>query len=134
MGDTRTRKLETAGSNESFSDFLANQHAAIVVLSGNAAGDEFTLDRPKISLGRGPDVDLVFDDSAMSREHVVFEFSNGGFRIRDLGSMNGTHLNDRPIKAGNLDHGDRLRIGEHLFQFILEKRERQPKIYVVPDA
>ena len=82
MGDTRTRRLETTPREESFSDFLANQHAAVVVLSGNAAGNEFTLDQPKVSLGRGPGVDLAFDDAAMSREHVVFEFSAGGFRIR----------------------------------------------------
>jgi pSer/pThr/pTyr-binding forkhead associated (FHA) protein len=134
MGDTRTRKLETTPRDESFSDFLANQHAAIVVLSGNAAGNEFTLDQPKVSLGRGPDVDLAFDDSAMSREHVVFEFSDGGFRIRDLGSTNGTQVNDEVIKVANLDHGDRLRIGEHVFQFILEACEPTPKTYVLPDA
>jgi len=134
MGDTHTRRLETTPRDESFSDFLANQNAAIVVLSGDSAGNEFTLDQPKVSLGRGPDVDLAFDDSAMSREHVVFEFSDGGFRIRDLGSMNGTQLNDEVVKVGNLDHGDRLKIGEHLFQFILERREPKPKTYVLPDA
>ena len=134
MGDTRTRKLETNPRDESFSGFLANQHAAIVVLSGSSAGNEFPLDQPKVSLGRGPNVDLAFDDSAMSREHVVFEFSDGGFRIRDLGSTNGTQVNDEVIKVGDLDHGDRLRIGEHLFQFILDKREPKPKTYVLPDA
>ena len=127
MGDTRTRRLETTPREESFSDFLANQHAAVVVLSGNAAGNEFTLDQPKVSLGRGPGVDLAFDDAAMSREHAVFEFSDGGYRIRDLGSMNGTLVNGEAIQVGDLDHGDRLRIGEHVFQFILEMREPEPK-------
>ena len=121
-------------ATQSFPDFLANHRAAIVVLSGDAAGSEFTLDEPKVSLGRGPDVDLTFDDSAMSREHVVIEFSDGGFRIRDLGSMNGTQVNGEVIKVADLDHGDRLRIGEHVFQFILEKREPVPKTYVLPDA
>jgi pSer/pThr/pTyr-binding forkhead associated (FHA) protein len=134
MGDTYTRKLETTPRDQSFPDFLASHHAAIVVLSGGAAGNEFTLDQPKISMGRGPDVDLPFEDSAMSREHAILEFSDGGFRIRDLGSTNGTQVNDEMIEARNLDHGDRLRIGEHVFQFILEKRERAPKTYVLPDA
>lgn len=134
MGDTHTRKLETTRRDQSFPDFLAKHRAAIVVLSGGAAGNEFTLDQPKVSIGRGPDADLVFDDSAMSREHVVVEFSDGSFRIRDLGSTNGTHVNDEAIKVANLDHGDRLRIGEHVFQFILEKREPAPKTYVLEDA
>jgi pSer/pThr/pTyr-binding forkhead associated (FHA) protein len=64
----------------------------------------------------------------------VFEFSDGGFRIRDLGSMNGTQVNGAVIKARDLDHGDRLRIGEHSFQFILEKREPEPNTYVLSDA
>jgi pSer/pThr/pTyr-binding forkhead associated (FHA) protein len=134
MADTFTRKLETTPREQSFSDFLAKHRAAIVVLSGSAAGNEFAIDGPKVSLGRGPSADLTFDDSAMSREHVVIEFSDGGFRIRDLGSMNGTLVNGEVIQVGDLDHGDRLRIGEHDFQFILEKREPEPKTYVLPDA
>jgi pSer/pThr/pTyr-binding forkhead associated (FHA) protein len=134
MANTRTRKLESTPRDQSFPEFLESCRASIVVLTGDAAGNEFTLDQPKISLGRGPDVDLDFDDSAMSREHVVFEFSDGGFRIRDLGSTNGTQVNDEVIKVANLDHGDRLRIGEHVFQFILEACEPTPKTYVLPDA
>ena len=134
MVDTYTRKLETTPRDQSFPDFLENHRAAIVVLSGNTAGNEFILDQPKVSIGRGPNADLTFDDAAMSREHVVIEFSDGGFRIRDLGSMNGTQVNGEVIKAGDLAHGDRLQIGEHLFQFILEDREPEPKTYVLPDA
>lgn len=133
MADNRTRRLETTPSDLSFPDFLASHRAAIVVLSGNAAGSEFALDQPKASLGRGTESDLTFDDSAMSREHVVIEFSDGGFRIRDQGSMNGTQVNGEMIQVANLDHGDRFRIGEHVFQFVLERRERAPKTYVIPD-
>jgi pSer/pThr/pTyr-binding forkhead associated (FHA) protein len=133
MGDTHTRKLETKAGDQAFPDFLALHRAAIVVLSGKAAGNEFDVDEPKISLGRGPGVDLAFEDSAMSREHAVFEFADGGFRIRDLGSTNGTKVNDEKVQARNLDHGDRLRIGEHVFQFLLEKRELEPKTYFVAD-
>jgi pSer/pThr/pTyr-binding forkhead associated (FHA) protein len=133
MVDTFTRKLETTPPDQSFSDFLTNYRAAIVVLSGNAAGTEFAIDEPKVSLGRGATADLSFDDSAMSREHVVIEFSDGGFRIRDLGSMNGTMVNGEAVQVANLDHGDRLRIGEHVFQFILETCEPKPKTYVLPD-
>ena len=134
MVDTHTRKLETTPRDQSFPDFLANHRAAIVVLSGNAAGNEFILDQPKVSLGRGPNADLTFDDSAMSREHVVIEFSDGGFRIRDLGSMNGTQVNGEVIQVGDLDHGDRFQVGEHVFQFLVENREPEPKTYVLPDA
>jgi len=133
MADIHTRKLETTPRDLSFPEFLANHRAVIVVLSGNAAGSEFVLDQPKVSVGRGTESDLTFDDSTMSREHVVIEFSDGGFRIRDQGSMNGTQLNGETIQVGNLDHGDRFQIGEHVFQFVLVRREREPKTYVIQD-
>ena len=133
MGDTHTRKLEANRADEPFSGFLGRHRAAIVVLSGKSAGTEYDLEQPKLSIGRGPGVDLAFDDTAMSREHAVFEFLDGSFQIRDLGSTNGTELNEQAIKAGSLDHGDRLRIGEHVFQFILENLTPTPKTYVVAD-
>jgi len=134
MGDTHTRKLETTRPDQGFPDFLATHRAAVVVLSGGAAGSEYDLDQPKVSVGRGPEVDLAFDDSAMSREHAVFEFADGGFRVRDLGSTNGLQVNDRETKAKTLSHGDRIRIGEHVFQFVVERHEREPKTYVISDA
>lgn len=134
MDDTHTRKLETTPEDLGLADFLATRRATLVVLSGEDAGSEFELDQPKISLGRGPGVDLAFEDSSMSREHAVFEYSDGGFRVRDLGSTNGTHLNDTPVKAGDLAHGDRLRLGEHVFQFLLEDVAPTPKTYVLTDV
>jgi len=134
MGDTHTRKLDVDPGDRSFSDFLGTHRAAIVVLSGHAAGSEFDLDQPKLAIGRGPGVDFAFEDTAMSREHAAIEFSDGSFRIRDLGSTNGTELNGKTVKAGSLEHGDRIRVGEHVFQFILETIEQAPKTYVVRDA
>jgi len=134
MGDTHTRKLEASPGEHRFSDFLKSHRAAIVVLSGHSAGSEFGLDHPKLAMGRGPGVDLAFEDTSMSREHAVIEFADGSFRVRDLGSTNGMELNGETIKAGSLEHGDRIRIGEHVFQFILETIERAPKTYVLPDA
>lgn len=133
VGDIHTRRLDAEPTGRTFEDFLSGHRAALVVLSGVAAGSEFSLDRPKLSMGRGPGVDLAFDDTAMSREHGVLEFSGGEFRIRDLGSTNGIQLNDKPVKSGNLEHGDRVRMGEHVFQFVLEAVTPEPKTYVLTD-
>ena len=122
MGDNLTRKLEVRERDGGFPKFLERWRGALVVVSGGAAGTEFDLEEPKISLGRGPGVDLAFEDSAMSREHAVLEFAEGGFRIRDVGSTNGTLLNGDEVKSKGLTHGDRLQLGEHVFQFILEER------------
>jgi pSer/pThr/pTyr-binding forkhead associated (FHA) protein len=134
MVDTHTRRLVSPVGDAGFAHFSARQRAALVVLSGDSSGSEFTLDQAKISIGRGPEADLAFTDTAMSREHAILEFSDGGFRIRDLGSTNGTLVNDELAKVWNLEHGDRITIGEHTFQFVLEQRELEPMTYVLPDA
>ncbi len=134
MRDGRTRKLEVMERDESFDDFLSKWRAIVVILSGEAAGTEFELDRPNVSIGRGGEAHWTFDDDAMSKEHAALEFTNGGIRLRDLGSMNGTRLNDSEVKAADLKNGDRFQLGEHAFQFVLEKRPKQPKTYVLPEA
>ncbi|MHC4448178.1 MAG: FHA domain-containing protein [Planctomycetota bacterium] len=124
-----TRKLPKPRSDGGPARFLARFQASLVILSGGASGIEYTLDQETISLGRGPGVDLAFDDPAMSRAHAALELVEGGFRIRDLGSTNGIRLNDDPVQVAELKHGDRFQLGDHTFQYVLEERESQPHPY-----
>jgi len=133
MSDKGTRKLETSPRDLDFQDFRERHIASIVVLSGGVVGSERILDDPKIRLGRGPEVEFEFEDSAMSREHAVFEFADGGFVLRDTGSTNGIRVNGKRLMAHELDHGDRLEIGEHVFQFLIENRDQAPPTYVIAD-
>lgn len=48
--------------------------------------------RPYLSLGRGPDNDLVLDDATLSRLHLLFTREAPGWTVRDAGSTNGTTL------------------------------------------
>ncbi len=131
MSDDRTREVKSA-RDSGFSTYLARFQASIVILSGPAKGTEHALDRERITMGRGPGVDLAFDDSTMSRQHAAIEFSNGGFQLRDLESTNGTLLNGGEVKVGELKHRDRFQIGDLSFQFVREEREHDPPTYVLP--
>ena len=133
MRDGRTRKLEAADGNQSFDDFAAKWRSIVVVLSGGAAGTEYTVEKPNVSIGRGAEADWTFADDTMSKEHAALEFANGGIRLRDLGSMNGIRLNGSETKVADLENGDRFQLGEHVFQFVLEKRPKRPKTYVLRD-
>lgn len=110
-------------------EFLADNEAKIVVVSGGTLGQSFALDRDRVTLGRGPGVDLVFADPEMSRQHAVIEFSGGRFQIRDLGSTNGITLNGKRVQAGDIQHGDRFEIGSQGFQLVIEEREQTPNTY-----
>jgi len=57
--------------------------------------------RPYLTLGRGPENDVVVDDATLSRVHLVLMRQEvGGWTVRDAGSSNGTRLEGRAIAAG----------------------------------
>lgn len=71
-----------------------------------------------LTVGRLPDNALVIADDKASRHHCVIEPVDGGFRVRDLGSSNGTRLNNKPISVELLDNGDVVRIGSTELRYI----------------
>lgn len=132
MHDGKTHLIENRAKN-GLSTFLEHWQATLVILSGNATGTEYALDQKLVRLGRGPGVDLAFDDPTMSVQHAAIEFRTKGFELRDLDSTNGTRLNGGDVDTGELKHGDRIELGEHVFQFVLEERQPHPRTYVLPE-
>ena len=131
MRDGQTRKLAGRDRQSGFEAFLAHYQAKLVVVSGGATGVELSLDRERLTVGRGPGVDLAFQDTAMSRQHAALEFTQDGFRIQDLGSTNGILLGGKSVQAGELRSGDRFEIGAHTFQLVIEEREEAPDVYEI---
>jgi pSer/pThr/pTyr-binding forkhead associated (FHA) protein len=129
MRDGKTRKRVSAAGAPPLQDFLDHYVMRVMVVSGPGAGAEFTIDRERVIVGRGPGVDRAFDDPAMSRQHAAIEFCGTGFRLRDLGSTNGTRLNGTPVQSAELRHGDRFEIGDRRFALAIEEREHEPDAY-----
>src|ERR1043165_9063419 len=71
-----------------------------------------------LTVGRLPDNAIVIADDKASRHHCVIEPVEGGFRVRDLGSSNGTKLNNKPVSVEYLDNGDVVKIGSTELRFI----------------
>ncbi len=134
MRDGVTVRRERGQAPENVSDFLARWRPALVVISGVAAGSEFIVDRVRTTVGRGPRVDLAFADAEMSQQHAAIEFADGGFRLCDLGSTNGTYVNGALVRVCELKNADRVQLGRFVFQFVLEERALSPRVYVLPDA
>ncbi|MBC7773606.1 MAG: FHA domain-containing protein, partial [Pyrinomonadaceae bacterium] len=82
-----------------------------------------------VSIGRHPENTFSIDDGLASRYHCVIEPNdNGGIRVRDLGSRNGTKVNgERIVADAELNDGDVVKIGKHEFAVHAEAslRERQ---------
>ena len=86
-----------------------------------------------ITIGRQPDNLLVLADDQASRHHCIIEPANGGFRVRDLGSRNGTLLNRQRITTENLDNGDVVQVGTTAVRFIDPEQLTQRKRHDTPD-
>jgi pSer/pThr/pTyr-binding forkhead associated (FHA) protein len=134
MRDGKTTRIRNPAGHTALAEFLARYRASLVMLSGAASGAEFVLSQECVSVGRGPGVDLAVDNSTMSRKHVLLEFARGGYRIRDVGSTNGVRVNGTDVQVANLKRGDRIEMGDQVFQYLLEKRESARKQYVLPDS
>ena len=88
--------------------------ATLTALNG---GETFTLGASVVTLGRLPESDIVVDDPGASRQHARIRNSNGEFVLTDLGSTNGTLVNDESVQERVLDDGDRIMIGETVLEF-----------------
>ena len=94
---------------------------ALVVRSGGRAGESFHPTKAQTTIGRSPDCDVFLDDVTVSRKHAVLvRDDDGGFRIEDQGSLNGTFLNRKRIDAAKLENGDELQIGKYRLTFIAQ--------------
>jgi predicted component of type VI protein secretion system len=84
----------------------------------------FTFAHDEVSIGRDPDADIFLDNVGVSREHARFERTASGYVIEDLGSANGTFLNDKPVQRNLIQNDDIIQIGKYALR-VSEKEERR---------
>lgn len=86
------------------------------IVEGESAGTTFELTQP-IEVGRNTDLGIVLEDVEVSRRHARISPSNGTVVVEDLGSRNGSFVNDQPIDGPReVRPGDRLRCGLTVFE------------------
>jgi diguanylate cyclase (GGDEF)-like protein len=104
----------------------AERSPVLVSLSGELIATPIPLERDVVVLGRALEADIRLNDFRASRLHaqisadIDINSSKTVFRIKDLGSKNGTLLNGQVIKDSVLKDGDKIFIGDHLFRFDLQ--------------
>lgn len=96
----------------------------LAAISGRLKGATFSIGEETVVIGRDTSVSLCISDASVSRRHSQIEKQGEDFVLSDLDSLNGTFINDVPVKSRRLEHGDRVRIGESQFLFLLCDGER----------
>jgi diguanylate cyclase (GGDEF)-like protein len=92
--------------------------ACLVVIYGADLGKRIPLDKPELTCGRSMQTDIPLDDDAVSRKHARFFWTGGAFTVNDLGSTNGTFVNDASVRERTLRDGDQVKIGHTIFKLI----------------
>jgi len=91
----------------------------LMVTAGNFA-QNFTLDRSQFSLGRANGNDIVIPDSTVSGKHATITQEDGNFYITDIGSTNGTFINNTRIQGKHIiKFGDNIRMGAAQLKFVI---------------
>src|SRR3954453_10734325 len=102
------------------------------LLFRDSQGREGTVDlspTETVYVGRGLECAIRTDDGMVSRRHSQFRMEGGRFVVEDLGSANGTHLNNTRIQKQALGHADIVQCGSLTLRFI---DEGMPNIVAQP--
>lgn len=100
----------------------AGGDCVVIIYSKESAnlGKRFVLDTQSgaLSIGRGSDNTLVLESDSVSRRHARFEHRDGSWWVTDLGSTNGTYVNDEQVAEHHLQRGDHVKIGDTIFKYL----------------
>jgi two-component system cell cycle response regulator len=113
---TRVTGLEEMDLPTSGEDCLVVIHTAVQT----ELGRRYVLSNQLTTIGRGPKNDVVVSSDAVSRQHARLERRGADFIVSDLGSTNGTFINNerkRPMNS-RLNRGDQIRVGDTVFKFL----------------
>lgn len=100
------------------------ERAMVVVHRGANKGARFLIADQTCSIGRGPENDIFLDDVTVSRSHAVIDRLDGSFTLKDLGSLNGTYVNNQSLKSIELQSGDEIQIGKFHLIFVASKLKK----------
>ncbi|MCW8929658.1 MAG: FHA domain-containing protein [Gammaproteobacteria bacterium] len=81
---------------------------------------EFVLDKKDITIGRTSTNDIAIDNLAVSSHHATVHQIDGNALLEDMGSTNGTFVNDNKITRHTLQDGDIIGVGKHQILFFKE--------------
>ena len=86
---------------------------ALILVEGTTGHKQFPLERREYILGRDPSCDILLDSPGVSRRHARLTQEGDGYVLEDLGSSNGTFVNDERLAAPRrLKSGDEVKLGQ----------------------
>jgi diguanylate cyclase (GGDEF)-like protein len=101
------------------SDRPVGRDACLVVIYGLDLGKKYNVDEDTIIIGRSSKANIQIDQESVSRNHCKLINTGKTIMLRDLGSTNGTYVNDELVDEYVLRDGDFIKIGRCIFKFLV---------------
>jgi diguanylate cyclase (GGDEF)-like protein len=117
LSDTGRQKTVVTAISK-ISDRPVAKEACLVVIYGMELGKKYNLNRPQIIIGRSSKADIQIDQESVSRNHCKIINTGKAILLRDMGSTNGTYINDELIDEYVLKDGDFIKVGRCIFKFL----------------
>jgi diguanylate cyclase (GGDEF)-like protein len=95
-----------------------SDRACVVVIYGPELGKRASLGQGIFEIGRSSRSDLPIDQESISRHHARITFDGQRHVIEDLGSTNGTFVNDVNLKRSALSDGDQIKVGRSILKYM----------------
>lgn len=103
---------------------VGTARASLIVLSGWEIGKQIPLNEFPCILGRSQTAHAQINVPSVSRQHAQIDKKTAGtevqYWITDLGSSNGTHVNNTRVALEQLHNGDKIQLGEVILKFVLQ--------------
>lgn len=99
-------------------DKTFSSESCLVTIYGRDLGKQYKLEDDATSIGRGSENHIVLDMDNVSRRHARVLVQPDGFFVEDLGSTNGTYVNDLEVRQDRLRNGDLIKIGGAILKFL----------------
>ena len=95
---------------------------SLACISGPDSGRIFEIDRPRVILGRASG-DITLSDSQCSRQHAAIEVMDDEVMLVDLGSTNGTYVDEKRVSRAPLDNRTEFDIGASTLMFLRTRQD-----------
>ncbi|GAB4250887.1 MAG: hypothetical protein OHK005_17980 [Candidatus Methylacidiphilales bacterium] len=109
--ETLRRIFDKTDSQEINLTEIKNYEISFEVLNTEFKGFRFYLSKPMTLIGRADDCDVILPDPSVSSHHTTLVLEPNCILVRDLGSTNGTFINEKLINEGVMQLGDHLHVG-----------------------
>lgn len=112
--------------------------ARLIILARHASVRQVNIAGPLTTIGRSGSNRVCIDSERVSRHHAAIQWTGEGFMLTDMGSRNGTYVNNEKVRAHSLRNGDAIVVGDCQLRFLFSSRTLPPvevlRLLTAPDA